>query len=119
MDVSIDKAIKVSGSNVELGEALSERSRSSLSELAAKFFGRITSGAVHYARDGVEYRCTVTMQCGGIPRMSGEGHHKDPYAALALGIGKLEAQLRRTKRELHDHKTDHRTRTKGMPEAIA
>ena len=116
MDVSIDKAIKVGSSNVDLGEALTQRARTALSDLAAKFFGRITSGAVHFVRQGVDYRCTVNMQCGGIPMMSGEGHSKDPYAALGLAIGKDEAQLRRTKQALHDDKTDHRTRTKGSPE---
>ena len=45
MQVAIDKAISVGSSNVEVGEALAERARAALSELAAKYFGRITTGS--------------------------------------------------------------------------
>ena len=114
MDVAIDKAIKVASSNFDLGEALTARARGALAELAAKFFGRITSGSVHFSREHVDYRCSIQMQCGGIPMMTADAHHKDPYTSLNQAVGRIEAQLRRTKQVLHDDKNDHHE--KGMPE---
>ncbi len=114
MDVLIEKAITVGSSNVESGEALAERARTSLRELASKYFGRITTGSVHFGREGIDDRCTANMQCGAIPMMSAEASHKDPHVALAVAVDKLGKQLRRAKRELHDSKLGHGP--KGMPE---
>ncbi len=114
MEVAIDKAITVGSSNVEIGEALAERARSALSDLASRYFGRITTGSVHFGREGVDYRCSVNMQCGGVPMMSAEASNKDPYVALTVAIDKLGKQLRRAKRSLRDAKTVHGT--KGIPE---
>jgi len=114
MDVLIDKAITVGSSNVEIGEALAERARASLSDLASKYFGRITTGSVHFGREGIDYRCCVNMQCGGAPMMSAEANHKDPHVALAVAVDKLGKRLRRAKRGLRDEKTG--ASPKGMPE---
>ena len=116
MEVAIDKAITVGSSNVEIGEALAERARDSLSDLASKYFGRITTGSVHFGREGIEFRCSVNMQCGAVPMMSAEASHKDAHVALAVAIDKLGKQLRRTKRGLRDEKIGHGP--KGMPEVF-
>lgn len=115
MEVAIDKAITVGSSNVEIGEALAERARSALAELASRYFGRITTGSIHFGREGVDYRCSANMQCGGVPMMSAEASHKDPHVALAAAIDKLGKQLRRAKRELRDSKAGRRV--KALPEA--
>ncbi len=114
MEVAIDKAITVGSSNVEIGEALAERARSALSDLASRYFGRITTGSVHFGREGIDFRCSVNMQCGGVPMMSAEASHKDPHVALTVAIDKLGKQLRRAKRGLRDEKSGHGA--KGMPE---
>jgi len=114
MQVSIDKAITVGSSNVEIGEALAERARSALADLASRYFGKITTGSVHFGREGVDYRCSVNMQCGAVPMMSAEASHKEPHVALTFAIDKLGKRLRRAKRERHDSKIGHGP--KGMPE---
>lgn len=114
MEVAIDKAITVGSSNVEVGEALAERARTALADLASRYFGRITTGSVHFGREGVDYRCSVNMQCGGVPMMSAEASHKDAHVALAVAVDKLGKQLRRAKRGLRDEKAGHGG--KGMPE---
>ena len=115
MDVAIDKAITVGGSNVEIGEALAERARAALWELASRYFGRITSGSVHFGRDGLDFRCSVQMRCGGVPMMSAEARHRDPHVALAVAVDKLGKQLGRAKRSLRDDKGG--ADRKGPPEA--
>ena len=114
MDVAIDKAITVGSSNVNIGEALAERARASLSDLASRYFGRITTGSVHFGREGIAFRCSVNMQCGAVPMMSAEARHKDAHVALAVAVDKLGKQLRRAKRGLRDEKIGHGP--KGMPE---
>ena len=114
MDVLIEKAITVGSSNVEIGEALAQKARAALTDLASKYFGRITTGSVHFGREGIEYRCTANMQSGAIPMMSAEASHKDPHIALAVAVDRLGKRLRRTKRELHDSKPGHGP--KGMQE---
>lgn len=114
MDVEIDKEITVGGSNVDTGTALGERARAALNKVASRYFGRITTAGVHFTREGINYRCSVTLQPGGVPMMSAEAQHKDPYAALNLAITRLGKQLRRTKRALHDEKPG--AGPKGMSE---
>lgn len=114
MDVEIDKAITVGGSNVEIGSALGERARDALGKLASRYFGRITAAGVHFTREGINYRCSVTLQTGGVPMMTAEAQHKEPYAALNLAVTRLGKQLRRTKRALHDEKPG--AGPKGMSE---
>ncbi len=48
MDVEIGKNITVGSSNVEVGEALSSRARKELVDLASKYFGKLTTAAVHF-----------------------------------------------------------------------
>jgi ribosomal subunit interface protein len=114
MEVAIDKAITVGSSNVEIGEALAERARVALSDLASKYFGRITTGSVHFGREGIAFRCSVNMQCGAVPMMSAEASDKDPHVALTVAIDRLGKQLRRAKRGLRDEKIGHGP--KGIPE---
>ena len=114
MQVAIDKAITVGSSNVEIGEALAERARAALADLASKYFGRITTGSVHFGREGIAFRCSVNMQCGAVPMMSAEASDKDAHIALTVAIDRLGKQLRRAKRGLRDEKIGHGP--KGMPE---
>jgi ribosomal subunit interface protein len=114
MEVGIDKAITVGSSNMDIGEALAERARGALAGLASRYFGRITNGSVHFGRDGLQFRCSVQMRCGGVPMMSAEASHKDPYVALTIAVDKLGKQLRRAKSGLRDEKAGHGG--KGMPE---
>jgi ribosomal subunit interface protein len=84
--------------------------------LASKYFGKLTNGAVHFNRDGINYRCTVNVQAGGLPSVASEAHHKDAYAALDLALDKAGKQMRRMKRERRDDKPERHD--KGMPEVM-
>jgi len=114
MDVAIDKDITIGSSNVDLGEVLTERARKGMIDLASKYFGKLTKGAVHFTREGINYRCTVSMQAGGLPMVAAEAQHKDAYTALDQVLDKVAAQMRRLKRERRDDKPERHD--KGMPE---
>lgn len=99
MDVEIGKAITVGSSNVEIGEALSQRARDEVVRLASKYFGKVTTSAVHFSRAGHLYHCSLTMRPGGVAFISAEAEHKDAHGALDAALDKLGAQLRRLKQE--------------------
>jgi ribosomal subunit interface protein len=116
MDVAIDKAVTVGSSNVELGDVLTQRARQGLVELASKYFGKLTTAAVHFTREGINYRCSVNLQAGGLPMVASEAQHKDAYAALDLALDKAGKQMRRMKHERRDDKPERHD--KGIPEVM-
>lgn len=116
MDVAIDKGVTVGSSNVDLGDVLTKRARDGLVELASKYFGKLTTGAVHFAREGINYRCTVNVQAGGLPMVASEAQHKDAYVALDLALDKAGKQMRRMKHERRDDKPERHD--KGMREIL-
>ncbi len=99
MEVEVGKNITVGSSNVEIGEALSERARKDLLDLASKYFGKLTTASVHFSREGHLFCCSVNLRPGGVAVVSAEGQHKDAHGALDQAVDKLRAQLRRLKDE--------------------
>ena len=99
---SVDRAVTVQSSNVDLGDALRTHAEESILRVAGKYFGRLKVGAVHFNKEGINYRCTVNMQMGALPMASGEAQNKDIYQAFNAALDKVAKQLRRTKRELRE-----------------
>jgi ribosomal subunit interface protein len=101
---SVDKAITVQSSNVHLGDRLPAYARESILRVASKYFGRLNTASAHFSREGITYRCSVTMQMAGLPMKSAEAKDKDIYLAFNAALDKVSKQLRRTKRELREDK---------------
>jgi ribosomal subunit interface protein len=101
---SVDRDISVQSSNVDLGDALPAHARQAILRVAGKYFGRLHSAAVHFAREGQTYCCTVNMQMGALRMRSAEAESPDIYAAFDAALEKVATQLRRTKRAVRDHK---------------
>jgi ribosomal subunit interface protein len=101
---SVDKAITVQSSNVHLGDRLPTYARESILRVASKYFGRLNTASAHFSKEGISYRCSVTMQMGGLPMKSAEAKDKDIYLAFNAALAKVGKQLRRTKRELREDK---------------
>jgi ribosomal subunit interface protein len=99
---SVDRAVTVRSSNVDLGDALRRHSEEGVLRVASKYFGRLNAGAVHFNKEGINYRCTVNMQMGALPMASAEAQNKDIYMAFNAALDKVGKQLRRQKRELRD-----------------
>ena len=97
-------AITVQSSNVDLGEILPQHARESIEKVAGKYFGQLTTAAVHFTREGVNYRCTVNIQMGGTKMMTGESQSEDAFQAFNAALSKAAKQLRRKKREVREDK---------------
>jgi ribosomal subunit interface protein len=99
---SVDRAVTVQSSNVDLGDALRTHCEENVLRVASKYFGRLNVGSVHFNKEGINYRCTVNMQMGALPMATGEAQNKDIYQAFNAALDKVAKQLRRTKRELRE-----------------
>ena len=102
----VDKEITVQSSNVDLGDALPAHARESILRVSSKYFGHLNTAAVHFTKEGMNFRCTVNIQMGALKMMSGESQNKDAYAAFNAALSKVGKQLRRAKRELREDKPE-------------
>ena len=100
----MDATITVQSSNVDLGEILPQHARESVERVAAKYFGQLTTAAVHFTREGPSYRCTVNMQMSGTKMMTGEAQSDDAFQAFNTALNKAAKQLRRKKRAVREDK---------------
>lgn len=97
-------AITVQSSNIDLGDALPQHARDGVEKVAAKYFGQLTSAAIHFTREGPNYRCSVNIQMGGAKVVTGEGLSDDAHQAFNTALAKAAKQLRRRKREVREDK---------------
>jgi ribosomal subunit interface protein len=102
----VDKNITVQSSNVDLGEVLPSHVRENILRIAGKYFGHLNTAAVHFTKEGMNFRCTVNMQMGALKMMSGESQDRDAYTAFNAALEKVAKQLRRAKRELREDKPE-------------
>jgi ribosomal subunit interface protein len=103
---SVDRAISIQSSNVNLGEALPAHAEASILRVAGKYFGRLNTASVHFSREGSGYRCSVNVQMGALRTMSAEAQNHDIYLAFNAALKKAAKQLRRAKRELREDKAE-------------
>jgi ribosomal subunit interface protein len=99
---SVDRAVTVQSSNIDLGDALRQHAEEAILRVASKYFGRLNVGSAHFNKEGINYRCTVNMQMGALPMASGEAQNKDIYLAFNTALDKVAKQLRRRKTELRE-----------------
>lgn len=94
--------LRVSGKNLDIGEALRSQVQSRVAATLAKYFDGKYSGHVTVARDGTGYRtdCVLHLTSGITLEASGAAH--DPYASFDQSAGRIENRLRRYKQRLKD-----------------
>ena len=97
--------IRVSGHQVDVGEAFPTHVETRLQQLAEKYFPRAISATVTLARDarghGFRLDSQVYLRQGVF--LKAEASDFDPYVAFNFTLERLEKQLRRYKRRLKDH----------------
>ncbi len=94
---------RVSGKNIEIGEALSARVNARIAEAMKKFFDGGYSGHVTVAKDGYGFRteCAVHLDSG--MTLHTDGMAGDAYASVDEAAQRIEKRLRRYKSRLKDH----------------
>jgi ribosome hibernation promoting factor len=102
---------RVSGKNIDIGEALRERVNARIAEALAKYFDGGYSGHVTVDKDGFGFRteCAIHLDSGIV--LHADGIAADAYASADLAAQRIERRLRRYKRRLKDR---HAARLDGV-----
>ncbi len=96
-------SVRVSGKQVEIGEALPEQVRTRLIATIEKHFDRGSSASVVFSkrRTGFHADCTIHLDSGVL--LLAEGNGDDAYRAFEEMLTRVEAQASRYKRKLKNH----------------
>ena len=106
-------SFRVSGKNIDLGEALRARVSERIAEATGKYFDGGFSGHVTVGKEGFGFRteCVIHLDSGIM--LEAEALAADAYASAEQAAVRIEKRLRRYKRRLKDHqmaRTDGRAR---------
>jgi len=96
--------IRVSGHQIETGEALRVHAEERLSAVVGKYFSRAISSVVTVGKAPAgAFRCDIVTHVRQGLILKGAGIAHDAHQALDAAAEKIDTQLRRYKRRLHDH----------------
>jgi len=101
-------ALRISGKNMSIGEALRSHVRSRIDMAATKFSAEPLNGHITIEPEGSGFRaeCTLHFRAGTTLQVEAEAH--EPYASFNRAFDRIEERLRRSKRRsrsktgLHD-----------------
>jgi ribosomal subunit interface protein len=96
-------SLRVSGKNVDIGEALRTHVVTRLSETLDKYFNGTWNGHVTVEKDGGGFRTECALHLGTGITIQAEGTSHDPYPSVDQAADRVEKQLRRYKRKLRDY----------------
>ena len=115
-------AFRISGKNLEVGEALRERVDARIAEAMGKYFDGGYSGHVTLAKDGFGFLTECVIHLDSKITLHAEGMATDAYASADQAAARIEKRLRRYHRRLKDHRperTDERAAVEAASYVIA
>jgi ribosomal subunit interface protein len=95
---------RVSGKNLDVGEALRERINGRIAESVDKYFDGGYSGHLTLAREGSGFRTECAIHLDSKVTLRAEGNAADAYVSADQAVTRMEKQLRRYHRRLKDHR---------------
>jgi ribosomal subunit interface protein len=96
---------RVSGKNIDIGEALRARINQRVAEATAKYFDGGYSGHVTIGKEGFGFRTECAIHLDSGITLQAEALAADAYASADQAALRIEKRLRRYKRRLRDHQT--------------
>jgi|Transcript_6659 ribosomal subunit interface protein len=97
---------KISGKQIDIGEALQTHVKTELGTVVAKYAERPTDANVVFSKSAHEFVCEATVHLSTGLTAQAKAHATEIYAAFEACNEKMEKQLRRYKRRLKDHHRD-------------
>lgn len=108
--------IRISGKNMETGQALREHINRTFAELLSKFYDGSYTGHVVLERDGPAYAADVSLHLSSGINLQVHGAAHDVYPAFDQAADRLESRLRRYKERLKSRKPGN-SGTEPVPQA--
>lgn len=99
-------SFRISGKNVDVGDALRERVSNRIAEAMDKYFDGGYSGHVTLERDGYGFRTDCAIHLDSKITLHAQGMAADPYASADQAALRIEKRLRRYHRRLKDHRPE-------------
>ena len=111
-------SLRVSGKNIDIGEALRERINARITDATAKFFDGGFSGHVTVGKEGFGFRteCVIHLDTGIM--LEAEALAGDAYASADQVGDRIERRLRRYKRRLKEHQATRQNGGEGAQGGI-
>ena len=103
--------IKISGKQIDVGDALRTHVEQNLIAAVGKYFDRPVKAHVVFSRNGHEFKCDSSVHLSTGLTAQAHAANSDIYAAFEQATSRIEKQLRRYKRRLKDH---HHNRQKPV-----
>jgi len=97
---------RVSGKNLDVGDALRDRISDRIAETLGKYFDGGYSGHLTLARDGFGFRTECAIHLDSKITLHADGMAPDAYASADQAASLIEKRLRRYHRRLKDHRTE-------------
>jgi ribosomal subunit interface protein len=97
-------SFRVSGKNLDVGDALRTRINARIGEAISKYFDGGYSGHVTIARDGSGFRTECAVHLDSKITLYAEACAPDAYASADQAALRVEKRLRRYHRRLKDHR---------------
>ena len=97
---------RVSGKNIDVGEALRGRINDRIAEAMGKYFDGGYSGHVTVAREGFGFRTECAIHLDSKITLHADGQAADAYASADQAALRVERRLRRYHRRLKQHRSD-------------
>ena len=101
---------RVSGKNLDIGDALRERVNGRIAEALGKYFSAGYSGHVTVEKEGFGFRTECVIHLDSGITLHTEANAPDAYASADQAAERIEKRLRRYKRRLKDR---HAARANG------
>jgi ribosomal subunit interface protein len=107
--------LRISGKNLDVGDALRQRAEDHLDGVVGKYFNGGYDGHLTLMPDGAGYKadCVLHLDSGATLQAIGMGG--DPTGAYEIMAGHIEKRLRRYNRKLKAR----RTQPVGLPDGVA
>jgi ribosomal subunit interface protein len=96
-------SLRISGKNLEIGDAFRTHADGRLGEAMAKYFDGGFNGHVTLERDGPGFRCECVIHLDTGIMLRAEGRAQEPHQSLDRAADRIEKRLRRYKGKLKDH----------------
>ena len=97
---------RVSGKNLDVGDALRERVNARIAQAMDKYFDGGYSGHVTVAREGFGFRTECAIHLDSKVTLHAEGRAADAYASADQAALRVEKRLRRYHRRLKDRRPE-------------
>ena len=95
-------ALRISGKNINIGEALRTHVSDRLNAATGKYFDGSVAGHVTIEPEGSGYRTDCTLHLASGVTLQAEGRAQEVYASFDQTAARIESRLRRYKRKLKD-----------------